>query len=128
MIRKMTEEDRETVGEWIGDRFAGYGNINMLPSLGYMVDEKCAFFVYTVDNAPVCFVEWIVTDPNITPRESVSALKEAANEISNFASYMKESEILTYTILSNAKLVKIFERVGFTVGCKNETTLIFGGL
>jgi hypothetical protein len=126
MIRRITEKDFDRVLGWFSARGIEKSLKGILPKdFGYIVNESCAFFLYTASNAPVCFFEWVISDPEQSPVESVKNLKELAGYIEDMARNMKKEGMVSFLILSNEKLCRLFN--GFCTGCNGETTMVYEG-
>jgi len=126
-VRPLEQEDMAEVTRWITSRGVGESVTSVLPMHGYIVEGKCACFIYLAENAPVCFIEWIVSNPDISARESVRGINELAGGLKDLCESLAESGVRAFTVLSNKNLVKIFNRHGFETGCDGETTMVFGG-
>lgn len=125
MIRIMDEDDRKRVLGWLEQRGVPQGMDKVLPEPGYIVNECCAFFVYTVSNAPVCFIEWVCSDPE--SKDSVEGLRELAGHCADIARECEKEGVAVITILSKPGLCRLFEKSGFRAGCGGETTMVFNG-
>jgi hypothetical protein len=123
----MVAEDLDVVCGWLKARTDSNLSTDILPKHGYIIDNECACFVYSVDNAPVCFVEWVVTNPDLSARAAYGAVDKLAKGLSDFASTCAKRGVRVLTVLSKPKLAKIFNKHGFVTGCTNETSLCFGG-
>ena len=91
--------------------------VEALPSLGVIaadddLDGKAAGWLYMDNSSTVAMMEWLVVNPNATPKESLTALKTVIEFLKTEAGHMGYKTILT-TCRQNG-LAKVAEKLGFT--------------
>lgn len=84
----------------------------ILPPLGVIYDDKAAGWLY-MDNGGtgVAMLEWLVTNPDVTPSETVRALRGVVEFLKSEARRMDYPVILT--TCRQPGLAKFLERAGF---------------
>lgn len=98
----------------------------MLPPTGFVAYKetgmKAAGWLLIDANVPIGCMEWIVTNPDNTPRESLVAIKTVVEQIKLIADEIGIKAI--FTTVSNDALARVYESSGFIVTDKNSTCLM----
>jgi|GEM_PF-2344735 len=101
----------------------------ILPTIGVCVyedDKKLCFgWLYLESSTIVAMVEWIVTNPKNTPRESLKSIKISINHLVGIAKKLGYSFI--FTSAENKGLIKLYEKAGFEQTDKKMTHLVYKG-
>jgi hypothetical protein len=95
----------------------------LLPPLGVICDENAAGWLY-MDNGGtgVAMMEWLVTNPEASPRKAIRALQEVVAFLKSEAKRMEYPFILT-TCRQDA-LARLLEKCGFTISDRDMTHLM----
>jgi hypothetical protein len=84
---------------------------------------RAAVWLYRTDS-PVMMGEWLVVNPDNTPRESYTAIKEL---LENMKLIAESTGAYLMTFLQNESLVKNFQKQGFHIEEKSYKVAHFGG-
>ncbi len=120
------DEDYEMLASW----WTGHGwpavPKHILPPLGIIADNIAAGWLY-MDNGGtgVCMMEWLVTDPKVSPIATVRALRVVVDFLKSEASRMDYGVMLT--TCNQEGLARLLENKGFQ---RTDTGMIhlIGGL
>jgi hypothetical protein len=100
--------------------------LDILPSDGAIVeadgDPKAVAFLYLSSNSKCAWLEWLVTNPNNSPRVSVAALQMVIESLSETA--RKNGVTMVYSSLKNRGLIRLYEKLGFRQGDTGCTDMI----
>lgn len=87
-----------------------------LPKRGWIVVDGdkmlCAGFLYHDPSAAMAQMEWIVTNPENSARESLRSINTLVETISNYAD---ENSLILFTSVINKGLIKLYGKHGFNV-------------
>jgi hypothetical protein len=126
-LKEFQPEQYDMVSEW----WAAHGWVSVLPEflsktgiVAYDGDiPRAAIWLYRTDSK-VMMAEWLVTNPDNSPRESYAAVKLILEGIKNIAD---SSGTYLMTFLQDQSLIKNFEKKGFHIGEKPYTIVHYGG-
>lgn len=115
--RRAMQSDYADLCSW----WKGHGwepvPMELLPS-GWIVEEGekklCAGFLFIASNAPVAYLEYVVSNPENTPKESHKAIDYLLGEICTFAKYSTIKAM--FAKLTVRGLEKMYNRHGFASG------------
>ena len=138
MNKPAKDEDLQVASDWIAQYnmvstwWEGHGwspvPAGILPSLGVIVtsdDESkghAAGFLYMDNSSPVAMMEWLVTNPENTPRESLASAKMLIDFLKIEAKALGYSVIMTGT--KSDGLIKLYKKQGFTQTDEGLTHLL----
>lgn len=109
-IELVNEQNYEMLVEW----WKGYSwpsvPFNMLPKIGFIVNDTVAGFIYSTDSN-ICLIEWIIGNPKSSKEERKKSLIQLLNTLCNTAKDMGYNHCFTYT--KNTGLINSLELVGF---------------
>lgn len=89
MIRLFDKDkDYNTIMKWWLDHDQIPCAVNLLPNIGFIVDELVVGFLYQTDSS-VCFIECVVSDKNSDKEKRQKALIELGNMLIDTAKEMK---------------------------------------
>jgi hypothetical protein len=97
----------------------------LLPPTGFIAyDDKprAAGWLYLDANVPFGMMEWIVTNPDNTPRQSFEAVKTVVEQITWLADEIKL--LAVHTSVQHASLIKLYQKVGFEQADQNMINLV----
>lgn len=99
----------------------------ILSKTGLMVYEdgepRAAIWLYRTDS-PVMMAEWLVTNPENTPRQSYTAVKKLLDDVKLIAD-AQGAYLMTF--LQDDSLLKNFQKQGFIVEEQKYTIVHYGG-
>lgn len=120
------EKHYNLVTEWWQRQNFAVVPLSHLPQVGIVVfvNEKptAAGWLYQTDSS-ICWLEWIVANPEIRGEERKAALSYLINEVKRAASQMDFKTI--FMSVQNASLMSRLESHGFVQSDKDMTNLIF---
>ena len=126
MIQEITDSDYPMLVEWWAAHQWPAIPKEALPPLGYISwkGEKpiLAGYVYFTLGSTMCWLEWIVGNPDSTPEERGEALKEIVEKTDQVARENGYSMIFTAT--KHKKLIERFKSNGFNVTEEEMTHLL----
>jgi hypothetical protein len=97
---------------------------SMLPKTGFVVGDEnslfCVVFIYEDSSTSVAMMEWLVTNPTNTARESLKAIKLLLERVGRYAD---DNKRVLFTTLLQPSLSKLYERVGFVCGDTGMTNM-----
>lgn len=120
-IKKFEESDYPLLCSWWFEHGWNPIPLELLPKVGYVVDEICAGFLY-VNNSGLCHLEWLVSDP----RSDKAIRNEALTLlIDSLCSTAKEHNLKAiFTTSNNKNLIERLKNHGFIVTDTSVTHLI----
>lgn len=128
ILKEFKPEQYDMVSEWWTAH--GWHSVpqEFLSKTGLLImDEdgtfRAAIWIYRTDSA-VSMAEWLVTNPENTPKQSYAAVKKLLTDVKLIAD---ASGSYLMTFLQDESLVKIFKKQGFIVEEKQYTILHYGG-
>ena len=99
----------------------------LLPPTGFVVYDgsgmKAAGWLLIDANVPLGVMEWIVTNPNNSPKESLLAIHIVVQQIQELADTIGIQSV--FTTVKNGALARVYEKDGFIVTDKNATCLVW---
>jgi hypothetical protein len=121
MVRQYVPEDRAMVSDWLAEHRAG---VKELPEwvnglLGVIIEDDsgpaCSLFVLETYRSPWAILDWPVTRPGMSRKQSREVLTFAVECLMKLAGKCVEppAEYTAFLALPQAPLVKIMERMGF---------------
>jgi len=115
-IRTYEDDDYPIVQEWWKKH--GWDGVpqGILPPLGAIADcedyDICAAWVYLTANQGICWIEWLVSNPDASPimvRKGIKALMDYFDMTLHALNYN-----VIFTSCRQASLGRVFEAEGFT--------------
>jgi len=104
----------------------------LLPRCGIIVYDAdndnqmvCAGWIYFDNTSPVCMLEWIVTNPENSSKQSYRGIQVLTGCADTIRKSMNYEMMMTTT--DNNSLTKLLKRAGFSVTDKNTTFLVKEG-
>jgi hypothetical protein len=127
-LREFKSEQYELVANWWDAHGWHAVPQEFLSKTGLMVfDEdnvpRAAIWLYRTDS-PVMMAEWLVVNPDNSPRQSYAAVKELLVNVKLIAD---ASGAYLMTFLQNDSLIKNFEKQDFIIEKKPCTIVHYGG-
>lgn len=116
--------DYKKISEWWNKRDSDPIPSNLLPAIGYIVDECCAGWLYKTDS-DFCLIEWIVSDPSSDKIERDEALDVLIDTLENEAK--KQGFTVMFTSISRDKTPHLEDRMkkhDFVLGDENMANYI----
>ena len=122
----VVRTDYEELSRW----WAAHGwpavTKELLPPTGFVAyDEtgmKAAGWLLIDANVPLGVMEWIVTNPDNKPKESLRAIQMVVEQIKELADTI--GLISIFTTVKNDALARVYERAGFGITDQNATCLV----
>ena len=127
-IRQYEETDYQDLVHWWQAR-KDWQPINkeLLPQCGVIVEQAdkklAALFVYQDNTTPFAMLEWIVTNPDNTARESIVSLRVGIDYV--MQAMKKVGRGALFTTSSNPALIRLLEKHGFEQTDTNVTHLCY---
>jgi hypothetical protein len=121
-LKEYSPEDYPMLAAWwAGHRWQAVPE-SVLPKLGVVATYSnreaqhedvplCAAFLYMDNSVGVCWLEWLVSNPNGSPMEVLRAIRAVIEFMEERAKELGYGVMLT--ACRQASLVKIYERAGF---------------
>lgn len=114
--RALVSDYEEICRWWVGHGWSSVPQ-EMLPS-GWVVEKDgkmlCAGFLYIAGNAPVAYLEYVVSNPDNKPLESYKAIDYLFCEIIKFVEYSMIK--VCFARMKQKSLSKMYSRHGFHEG------------
>lgn len=91
----------------------------VLTKFGYVVCDKgsghmlAAGWAYLDTNSPIAFIEWIVTNPENSPRESLKALHILIDSMTKV--FKDAGRCAVLVSIKSKGLIKLFKKAGYSV-------------
>jgi hypothetical protein len=128
ILREFKPDQYDLVAKWWAEHGWHAVPQAFLSKTGLMVydDEdvpRAAIWLYRTDS-PIMMAEWLVVNPDNSPRQSYAAVKELLTNVKLIAD-SAGSHLMTF--LQDRSLVKTFKKQGFTVEEKPYEILHYGG-
>lgn len=127
-IRKLTDEDFNTLNEWWRDNRFPTPPKDALPENGtggIMIHKNgvdiCAGFIYFT-NSKIMWIEYIVANFDYRETDRKHAINVLISELCGIGK--RKGFKYAYTSLKNENLIKRFEEVGFTKAYSNTTEMV----
>lgn len=119
--RRALATDYDEICRWWKEHGWDAVPMHLLPT-GFVITDNeelvAAGFLYIASNAPVGYFEYVVTNPDNTPKKSFASLSLLFEEVMKFVEY-NLIQVCFARIKSNG-LIKMYERHGFTAGDKMQ--------
>ena len=117
VARDYEDYDYEVIKDWwIGHNWNAIP-IDFLPRTGVVVEDEdsmyCAVWIYADSTSPRGMMEWLVTNPENKPRESVKAINLILKAVLEKAVYMDLKALMTS--VNNKGLIKMYNKYQFNV-------------
>jgi hypothetical protein len=99
----------------------------VLPNFGYVVCDSdsgrmfAAGWAYMDKNTPIGFIEWLVTNPDNSPRESIKTLKVIIDGMTKM--FERSGKLAVLVSTKSEGLVKLFKKAGYSVTDSGMTHL-----
>ncbi len=97
MIKFYKDEDYNTIARWWVDHDQVPCPRNLLPSIGFIVDDVVAGFLYQTDSE-VCFFETVVSKKDSDKEKRREALDTLIGTIVDSAKEMKYKRLIFHTL------------------------------
>ncbi|MHC4121202.1 MAG: hypothetical protein ACYSWO_27270 [Planctomycetota bacterium] len=127
ILKEFQPEQYETVARWWEAHNWHAVPESFLSKTGLMVYDgevpRAAIWLYRTDS-PVIMAEWLVTNPENTPKQSHVAVKKLLDDVKLIAD-SQGGYLMTF--LQDDSLLKAFEKRGFIVEEKPYTIVHYGG-
>jgi hypothetical protein len=126
-LKEFQPEQYEMIANWWDAH--GWHSVpqEFLSKTGLVVYDgdtpRAAIWMYRTDSK-VMMAEWLVTNPENTPRESYAAVKLLLEGIKNIAD---STDTYLMTFLQDPSLIKNFKKQGFEIEEKPYTIVHYGG-
>lgn len=115
-------EDHATIATW----WDGHGwpviPVEYLPALGIIIDGHAAGFLYNDPSSAGIMLEFVVTHPLNTPRQSVAAIQLLISTAENIAREIGKTFI--FTTCQQPSLARLMSSSGFIVTDKQMIHLL----
>jgi hypothetical protein len=127
VLREFTEDQYEMVEEWWNAHDWHAVPKEFLSKTGLIVCDgetpRAAIWLYRTDS-PVMMAEWLVTNPDNTPRQSYAAVSKLLEDVKLIAD---ASGAYLMTFLQDQSLIKNFRKKGFIIEEKPYSIVHYGG-
>lgn len=120
-IKRFEESDYSLLCSWWFEHGWNPIPLDLLPKVGYIVDDICAGFLY-VNNSGLCHLEWIISDPRSDKTARDKALTVLIDTLCSTAKEFNLSAI--FTTSSNKILIERLKTHGFNQTDVGVTHLI----
>lgn len=91
------DEDYEKIAKWWIDHDQVPCPIDLLPNIGFIVDDMVVGFLYQTDSG-ICFVESLVSKKDTNKEERREALDKLMDSLVEVAEGMKYKKIIFHTL------------------------------
>lgn len=119
--RRVLADDYLEICQWWEAHGWTAISISLLP-IGFLVEEKgekkAAGFIYMAQGVPVAYFEYVVTNPENTPRQSAASLDFLFSEVMKFLEYSMVQ--VCFSRIEQASLAKMYAKHGFSCGDKMQ--------
>lgn len=122
-IRHFEESDYQLLCSWWNGHKWAPVSLEMLPKIGYVVDDVCAGFIY-INDSKLCHLEWLISDPKSDKEKRSKALDLLIDTLCFTAKEYGCSAVFTATAHKN--LIERYKKNGFNVTDLNMVHLIKG--
>lgn len=114
-LREFKPEDHPNIAQW----WEGHGwspiPLNILPKLGMIVSrddiDVCAGWLYMDNSVGVCWLDWLVTNPEADPKSVIRCISQLVTFMSDRARDLNYGVMLT--ACRQPSLVRLYQRNGF---------------
>lgn len=120
-VKAFEKTDYALISTWWLQHGWSPVSFEMLPKIGFIVNDICAGFLY-INDSKLCHLEWIVSDPDSNKQERSESLSILLNVLENTAKELGCSAIFTTTKHEN--LIKRYENNGYVTTDVEMTHLI----
>lgn len=80
MVRKYVDGDFEAIQQW-GKAWGADYQKDLFPSTGYIYPGVAAYFIYSGGDSKVCWLENMVTNPDVPKELKEQALQQVVTEV-----------------------------------------------
>lgn len=120
-IKKFEESDYPLLCSWWFEHGWNPIPLELLPKMGYIVDDICAGFIY-LNDSKFCHLEWIISDPRSSKKERDETLNVLIDHLCSVAKDLGYTTVFSAT--KHESLVNRYKNKGFIVTDNNMTHLI----
>jgi N-acetylglutamate synthase-like GNAT family acetyltransferase len=121
LIKNFEENDYNLLCSWWFEQGWSPVSLELLPKIGFIVNDICAGFLY-INDSKICHLEWIIADPRSSKEERSTALDTLIDMLVLTAKEYGCNTVFTATKHEN--LIKRFKKNGFIVTDTNVSHLI----
>lgn len=128
ILKNFQPEQYEMIANWWDAHHWHAVPKEFLSKTGLLIEDedgtpRAAIWLYRTDS-PVMMAEWLVTNPDNSPRESYAAVKKLLEDVKLIAD---SAGAYLMTFLQDDSLIKNFKKQGFTVEEKPYFVAHYGG-
>lgn len=120
-VKAYTIEDYALIAGWWEKRKFAVIPPEALPSIGFIVNNNAAGFLYVTDST-MGVMEWLVTNPDADKHERIKDLKKVIELISEAAKAMDVK--LIFSSINNETLMSVYQDSGFVKTDTNMTNYL----
>lgn len=120
-IEPVTQENYKVLVEWWKSHGWDAIPFDILPKIGYIINDNVAGFLYSTDST-MAIMEWFISNPNSTKEERNENLNILINFLSEIAKDLGFKTCFTYTV--NKGLINKLENNGFLKTDENMVHLV----
>jgi hypothetical protein len=120
-IKPFEESDHPLLCSWWEEHGWAPVSLNMLPKIGYIVDDICAGFLY-INDSKLCHLEWIIADPKSDKNKRSEALNVLISTLCFTAKEYGCEAVFTAT--KHKSLIERYKSNGFFITDLDMTHLI----
>ena len=102
MIKIFEKEDYKTIEKWWIDHDQKPCPYNLLPSIGYIVNDMVAGFLYQTDSE-LCFIESLISDKKSDKEKRSEALGHLFDNLKMSVEEMQYKRVILHTIHPKVK-------------------------
>jgi len=118
-------EDYPEVCEWWREHNWPMVPLEILSTWGMIVTDGlknyAAAWLYTTNSKAFTAFEWMVTNPKVSRRKSLAAVKMLAREAKTIA---ERNNFSVFTWAKSPGLIRLYQEAGFKIGDKDTTTMV----
>lgn len=120
-VKAFEKTDYALISTWWLQHGWSPVSFEMLPKIGFIVNDICAGFLY-INDSRLCHLEWVVSDPDSGKQERSESLAILLNVLENTAKEFGCSAVFTATKHEN--LIKRYKNNGYITTDVEMTHLI----
>ena len=125
-VRPYKAADYDMVSGWWKAHGWEAMSPTFLPVVGIVIEDngvpRCAVWIKQENSTPIAMMEWLVTNPENTGKQSMRAISQAVHACRDCAKAMGRTALFTYC--KQQSLARIYEREGFTLSDKEMIHLV----
>lgn len=120
-VRRVTREDYEALKGWWSAQKWEAPPLECLPTVGFMIEDVCAGFLYQTDSA-FSWLEFVIANPDTDKKVRSEALDLVINALTKASKELGYKAI--YTTLNHPKLIERYQKHGFMKTDEGITALV----